>query len=131
MWISGYARGTLRIVDKDTIPLPDDTYRQRLAYVWKGGQNSIYVYGNQPFFGGYWIGGIGTHPFSHQTTFTLPRAFPKLHLDIYDITGQLLQQQVGQGDQLVLNRGTLPSGLCIYRIYAEEQLLGQGKIVVQ
>lgn len=71
---------------------------------------------------------IRPNPFSTQTTFDLGRSFSTLRLELYSSTGQLLHQQTGSGSSLTLNRGQLPSGLYLYRLYGAEQLLGVGKI---
>lgn len=74
---------------------------------------------------------IAHNPFSHPTTFLLSQSHTTLQLELYDLTGRLLHQQIGSGSSLTLTKNHWPAGLYVYRLYAEERLLGVGKVAVE
>lgn len=59
-------------------------------------------------------------------------AFSSYQLELIDAHGKLVQQsQHGAGESLLIQRDQLPAGLYMYRLIGEEQVIGQGKIMMR
>lgn len=72
------------------------------------------------------------NPFKEQTLINIEgQDYTTLNLKIYDLTGKLIQQQQGMGNQLILKRNQLQQGLYIYQLEGNGKLLNTGKLIVQ
>ncbi len=72
------------------------------------------------------------NPFAHQTTLELPQQhYERLHLKVYDAAGRLVTQTQAQGNQVVLERGQLQTGLYFYELNGDGQRLATGKLIAQ
>lgn len=72
------------------------------------------------------------NPFEQQTILEIEgKAYQQLQLNIYDLTGKLLQQQSGSGRQIILQRKQLEAGMYIYQLEGDGTLLNTGKIIVR
>ena len=72
------------------------------------------------------------NPFRQTATLEVEgETFQQLQVELYSPTGQLLKTHQGSGNQLVLERSGLPSGIYFYRLLGDDQVLNTGKMVVQ
>ncbi len=54
-----------------------------------------------------------------------------LHLNLYDMTGKQVQSVSSTSPEFWLDRGSLPSGIYVFRIEGETGLLATGKLILQ
>jgi len=72
------------------------------------------------------------NPFVGATTIEVSGAtFNDLRLKLYDNTGRMLRQEIFQGQQHHLERGSLLPGIYYLRIEADGQVLKVGKVIVR
>jgi len=68
-----------------------------------------------------------------QTTITLSNEQRRpVSIELYHTTGQfVLRQELGNTNEVVLRRNQLTTGIYIYRIFLDNELVGSGKTIVQ
>lgn len=73
------------------------------------------------------------NPFTNSTTIKVEgQTYDELQLSVFDLTGRLMTEKtVAHSQQLELQRGSLHTGIYIYRLKGDGQLLNTGKIIVQ
>lgn len=71
------------------------------------------------------------NPSSSNVTIQLADEVPNPVLMIYDIAGTLVLQTTFTGEQIVLDRSDLPSGMYFYRVLNNNDLVGSGKIIME
>lgn len=73
------------------------------------------------------------NPFQTATTLEVSgQDFEQLQLQIYDISGRLIEQVTAQGShQITLHRNNLSTGVYFYQLHGDGQALGTGKLIVQ
>lgn len=76
---------------------------------------------------------IAPHPLSSSSWVTVEGYSGKapIQLEVYNSLGQLVKSQQSNSSQFVLHRGNLAAGIYVYRVIAEEKVLGSGKLSVQ
>jgi len=76
---------------------------------------------------------VHPNPFSHQTTIEVQgEEYQQLQLLVYDTRGQqVMQQSASSSNRIQLARGNLTSGVYMYQLLGDEQLINTGKIVVK
>ncbi|MCP4441320.1 MAG: T9SS type A sorting domain-containing protein [Aureispira sp.] len=72
------------------------------------------------------------NPFQDKATIeVLGVDYPELKLSLYNMAGQLIQQQQSANGQFEVYRNRLPQGVYIYKITNNDQLINVGKIIIQ
>lgn len=72
------------------------------------------------------------NPFASAIQFEIKEIeFKKLTLSVFDINGQLVRREDASGNQILLNRGSLPSGTYPYRLEGDGRLIHTGKVIVR
>lgn len=72
------------------------------------------------------------NPFQEKTTLAvLGVEYPQLELSLYNMAGQLVQQQKSTSNQFEVYRNNLPAGVYIYKITSKQQLINVGKVITQ
>jgi hypothetical protein len=72
------------------------------------------------------------NPFDNQTTIKVSGFdFPTLTLSVFDLSGKLIREIKGSGNQLQLSRDGLNQGLYFYKLSSEGDLIHSGKIIVR
>ena len=72
------------------------------------------------------------NPFENKATIeVLGVDYPELQLSLYNMAGQLLQEQKSNNGQFEVYRSQLPQGVYIYKITNDDQLINVGKIITQ
>jgi len=76
---------------------------------------------------------VHPNPFSHQTTIEVQgEEYQQLQLLVYDMRGRkVVQQSTASSNRIQLSRGNLTSGVYMYQLLGDEQLINTGKIVVK
>lgn len=71
------------------------------------------------------------NPFTAETRFFLPEDASEgdYQLTLYDASGRLLQRLHFNGNQCLVQRGTLPSGVLFWRVECEGKMQASGRIV--
>ena len=72
------------------------------------------------------------NPFTETATFEL-KGLPlsNLSFSLYDLNGRLIRSDQFSGNTYEFQRGRLISGMYVYRIEQEGQLIGSGKLMIQ
>jgi subtilisin-like proprotein convertase family protein len=72
------------------------------------------------------------NPFDNLTNFKVSGFdFPSLTLSVFDLSGKLIREIKGSGNQLQLSRDGLNQGLYFYKLSSEGDLIHSGKIIVR
>ncbi len=72
------------------------------------------------------------NPFEESATIKVEGLnFKELSLHVFDINGRLISFDKTQGNQFVLKRNGLTSGMYFYQIIGDGKLVGVGKVIVQ
>lgn len=72
------------------------------------------------------------NPFKTKATLEiLGVEYPQLELNLYNIAGQLIQQQKSNNNRFDIYRNDLSTGVYIYKITSNGQLINVGKIITQ
>ena len=75
---------------------------------------------------------IFPNPFNTSATLKIQgNHFDNLSLQIYNISGKLVQEQHALYNQITIDRTDLISGMYFYRLEGDGELIGSGKIVVE
>lgn len=75
---------------------------------------------------------VSPNPFTDKTHFRLENPLLSTgQLEIFDLNGRLLQTEVVKGQEFDFNKKNLKSGIYIFKITENGQIIGQGKIAVQ
>ncbi len=72
------------------------------------------------------------NPFTTTTTIYVPEALmtAPIELTVYDLNGKLLRHQIMNHTIHMLDREGLSKGMYIYRVKRQEEMIGQGKMIV-
>lgn len=71
------------------------------------------------------------NPFHQSATFRLLGAHQSAHLELYDLSGQLLRSQALEAGEAQIERRNLSAGMYLFRIVGEQGLLASGKVMVR
>lgn len=72
------------------------------------------------------------NPFSESTVIQLEgQSFKSLDFSLFDTMGRLIRREQHSGNEFVVTRGNLPSGVYIFKITSEGQLINSGKLLVR
>jgi len=76
---------------------------------------------------------LGPNPWTEQTVVTLSNEQRRpVSVELYRPTGQLVYRRVlGNTNEVILNRNQLNSGIYVYRIFLDDDLVGSGRTIVQ
>jgi uncharacterized repeat protein (TIGR01451 family) len=75
---------------------------------------------------------IQPNPFVDQTMITIEgETFQKMEVLLFDANGRLILQKQENGNQLILDRGMLPSGVYFIQLKGDDQLIKTGKVIAQ
>lgn len=72
------------------------------------------------------------NPFYERTTMVIGGPLIKKgKLQLYDLTGKLIQEQSFSGSSTVIYRNNLTNGIYFYKVFEADQLLNNGKLILQ
>ena len=74
------------------------------------------------------------NPFSTFATFSIPNWKGDMHqlqLKIYNVTGYEVKQYRFQTSSLTIERGNLPEGMYWYQVLGNEEVIGEGKLIIE
>lgn len=75
---------------------------------------------------------VSPNPFSDKTHFKLENPLLyRAELEIFDLNGRLLRTEIVKSQEFDFNKNNLKSGIYIFKITENGQIIGQGKIAVQ
>ena len=75
---------------------------------------------------------ISPNPFYHTSIVTISQEhIAQGQFTIYDVKGQVRQTYEFQGNQLEIQRNSLPTGMYLYEVVEGKRIMGRGKIIVQ
>ncbi len=72
------------------------------------------------------------NPFDESTTFYSEKIYAKLNLEVFDVTGRKVAEQLNyNASTLLFNKGNLESGIYLFKLYGDKNLIGTGKGIVK
>jgi hypothetical protein len=72
------------------------------------------------------------NPFTESVTIEVKgRLYDRLQMSIYDLTGQLVSQEVFNNNTILIHRNQLAAGMYVYKLESGGQLINTGKLMVR
>jgi hypothetical protein len=113
----------------DTLPLFNHTsyYRLKLGYYGFSSPQTVKI--NRFNESGYQL---APNPFSDFTRLAFENDEEEEHkLIISDMNGRIVQEMMTTGDEFIIRRLDMNSGLYFFRVFSQDQVLYSGKLVVK
>jgi hypothetical protein len=71
------------------------------------------------------------NPFQQQATLQIEGLdYDKLQLQIFDVTGRIVQEKNTADKEIIIHKNKLPAGLYFYKLWADERAAGTGKFTI-
>ena len=74
---------------------------------------------------------IYPNPFTSSATIKINAEMQNVELRIFNVPGQEVFRSAIKNKQYEIQRGNLPAGIYIYKVFAGEKMIGTGKLVAE